>query len=956
MPTTNSRKTGKRERDEEEPESKRAKPAAPLGIRWYSISIDCPKPQEAAFADATKETFPLKHGTFEFGNYPNKSDFVEDWCGRVERSEHLFPIYEILRDGPTKFYADIEAIFPGAPPPNGELKQWITDIIAVFQSALNKVGVSDKAAQRVLTTYDCRPCGHGFKRSFHLTWPGLMFQNNHTAMKQFVRDEIMPQIKRDHRFAWTAHYKNGPAIKYAVDMAVYSKNRAWRITFARKEGKTCLVPWDLEHWKELEFSALNYMQSWFEESLCSQPDESCDMFPCPSVLELVELVEQPAPSLTSQVHGTSSAATPSLPAGNEQDRRFVKQVLFLLSRQRAENYEQWIRVGFGMSTVFGRDDDGLQLFQQFSNQAPSYDAASVKRTYQGSGGKIGIGSFITWLREDQPLLAPPLIQEYRSTGLRVEEEDQHMEQPEVLVQTDLQIHVQVQAETREIPNKMDEHHIMGLIDNFNANWRRVEALAEEGMLTKRQLIERAQEKKQLTQDIVMYMNQWLAIIRRETGKPNVFEEYKKWERNEWTREKEPVARFVIRQQVDCEKAYRKFKFCWCDSTLPSNPMSLWLDHRDSREFDSVSFDPKDTFPGEFNMFRGLAITLGMAVEADVTAFTDHIRTIWCKGNNELSEYLLNWMAHLIQFPGTKMCATPVLKGGQGAGKGIIVQILAMILGLPHFMQVTNVEEITGVFQEDKIKTNLLTFMDECTFAGDKKQSSILKGLLTEAWRHWNAKFINPVRVKNCSNYIVASNYDRIVFVETDDRRWLLIEVDDRYAGPQTPESKEYFARLLATDPRHVAHFLYNRDLSSFNPRQIPKTDYQRHQKRINFDSAMVWLNKMLEDGELPSTHAAESRLLNIHDDTILSKADVLDSYRNQHKDQFNHILGEERFFKVIYDALGGTTKDLTCKGPRINGKRKPSLRLPSLTDCRKRFAFKVNDPEWFSQAENEDLD
>ena len=47
------------------------------------------------------------------------------------------------------------------------------------------------------------------------------------------------------------------------------------------------------------------------------------------------------------------------------------------------------------------------------------------------------------------------------------------------------------------------------------------------------------------------------------------------------------------------------------------------------------------------------------------------------------------------------------------------------------------------FQSEKVKTNLLTFLDECTFAGDKKQASQLKGLLSEGTRKWEAKFLNP---------------------------------------------------------------------------------------------------------------------------------------------------------------------------------------------------------------------
>ena len=70
-------------------------------------------------------------------------------------------------------------------------------------------------------------------------------------------------------------------------------------------------------------------------------------------------------------------------------------------------------------------------------------------------------------------------------------------------------------------------------------------------------------------------------------------------------------------------------------------------------------------------------------------------------------------------------------------------------------------------------------------------------------------------------------------VEVDDRRWLCLEVSDKYRG-----NVEYFTKLIAVDIRHVAYFLYNRDITQFNPRgfnprQMPSTEYQHTQKILN---------------------------------------------------------------------------------------------------------------------------
>jgi hypothetical protein len=198
------------------------------------------------------------------------------------------------------------------------------------------------------------------------------------------------------------------------------------------------------------------------------------------------------------------------------------------------------------------------------------------------------------------------------------------------------------------------------------------------------------------------MNTWVCIIRRCTGKPNIIEEHSRRDRGEVR------TIFTLRSPSDAKEAYFKHTLGIFDA--PNlNPMDVWLRHKDAREYDSIDFDPLDggTTPDVFNLFRGIAYGPDQCVRDDEQAklVTDHILNIWCKGDQTVCDFLLDWMAHLVQRPGVKMVATPVLKGGQGAGKGIIVELLGRILGNEHFLAVTKLDSVTGQYQEEKIKTN-----------------------------------------------------------------------------------------------------------------------------------------------------------------------------------------------------------------------------------------------------------
>ena len=207
----------------------------------------------------------------------------------------------------------------------------------------------------------------------------------------------------------------------------------------------------------------------------------------------------------------------------------------------------------------------------------------------------------------------------------------------------------------------------------------------------------------------------------------------------------------------------------------------------------------------------------------------------------------------------------------------------------------------------------MTFLDECTFSGDKKQSAILKGIISEEHRSFNQKYAPKVTIQNYSNYIVASNFDHIVFVKKDDRRFLMIKVDDKYSGPKTPDRQAYFDKIVKTDPIHVAHFLYHRDITRFNPEDIPNTTYGRYQKILNFDSAIAWYNKLLL-GEI--TYLNEPFKLRNSEYTA-EKSTIYNCYRAQPTVSFRHSMDDAQFFACIYDAMSGTAKDFTH---RPNGK------------------------------------
>lgn len=114
------------------------------------------------------------------------------------------------------------------------------------------------------------------------------------------------------------------------------------------------------------------------------------------------------------------------------------QLVGLLHPRRADGYEEWSKVGFGIKNVLG--DDGIHLFVTFSQQSPKFSAKDCIDYYKGIKAKktgITIGSFHFWAKEDNPegyaLLFPPSAFGYEGQKKVFEENHFYLEGENAIV-------------------------------------------------------------------------------------------------------------------------------------------------------------------------------------------------------------------------------------------------------------------------------------------------------------------------------------------------------------------------------------------------------------------------------------------------------------------------------------------------------------------------------------------
>ncbi|MDH3667019.1 MAG: virulence-associated E family protein, partial [Paracoccaceae bacterium] len=281
--------------------------------------------------------------------------------------------------------------------------------------------------------------------------------------------------------------------------------------------------------------------------------------------------------------------------------------------------------------------------------------------------------------------------------------------------------------------------------------------------------------------------------------------------------------------------------------VPAPLSKVWLGDRDRARHSRVVFDPagEDPDPRAYNLWTGF-VTQNASTECE--KYLALTREVIADGSEEVAEYLLNWMALRVQQPGLKMEVAIALRGGQGLGKSLWVELFGELFG-PHFVAVSGAHGLASNFNKHLLQA-LLVFGDEMNAAGDRAMVSRLKTLVTQTHIQIEPKGVDAFSAPNRFALIVASNDDRVVQIDPDDRRWLALDVSARWKG-----DLDRFEKVVTgwrSGGREAFHrFLLDRDLGEFNHRRRPITATHTEQVRASFSGAMGIVHAILDRGETP---------------------------------------------------------------------------------------------------------
>lgn len=354
----------------------------------------------------------------------------------------------------------------------------------------------------------------------------------------------------------------------------------------------------------------------------------------------------------------------------------------------------------------------------------------------------------------------------------------------------------------------------------------------------------------------------------------------------------------------------------------------WFNHPKRRQLEGIVFAPGKDTPGQYNLWRGFAVD---PKEGDCSLYLKHIKDIISSGDINIYNYIIGWMAHSVQNMDNLVGTAIVLKGKQGAGKGIYVREFGRLFG-GHFTHISQSSHLTGKFNAH-LKQTIVLFADEACWGGDKQAEGPLKALITEPTLLIEGKGQDPITVKNHVHVLVSSNNDWVVPCGPEERRFLVVEVSDKRA-----QDGEYFGAIqkqMDNGGREaLLHYLMNYDLKGVDLRSFPKTEALFEMKMLGASPVhKFWFEKLMAG-------ALDCELDDWNKGVILA---------SKLQDDYGKFAGNAGVrHKGTDTELGTQLKKLVPAGHEIKerhmigGKRYPVYKFPSLIECRIHFETLMN--------------
>jgi hypothetical protein len=212
-------------------------------------------------------------------------------------------------------------------------------------------------------------------------------------------------------------------------------------------------------------------------------------------------------------------------------------------------------------------------------------------------------------------------------------------------------------------------------------------------------------------------------------------------------------------------------------------------------------------------------------EAAVEQFQALLKMV-CGNDDVLYQYVLRWLAHIIQKPYELPGVMLILSGGKGVGKDTVFDFLfAHVFGKKSSQNYTS----NGQFFEKHDtgrQGKLLVKLEEADRHICLKNASDLKAMVTGSEATFNPKCEKAVTIPNYCRFVFTTNTGNPVDFGEGERRFIILPCSAEKKGDLVYWTTVRNTLFNDQAGLAVAKFLEAVDLTGFNVRQLPENEYQ----------------------------------------------------------------------------------------------------------------------------------
>jgi hypothetical protein len=240
----------------------------------------------------------------------------------------------------------------------------------------------------------------------------------------------------------------------------------------------------------------------------------------------------------------------------------------------------------------------------------------------------------------------------------------------------------------------------------------------------------------------------------------------------------------------------------------------WFAAPETKRYESLTFDPEAPFgdcKNEWNTWRGWKYT---PAAGDCSLYLEHIKENICDGDADINEYILDFLAQMIQNPKKKIFHSLAIKGQKGTGRSVFVQIFMELFG-DAAVEISDSDVLTNQFN-GILANRILIYGDEAFWSGDRKNRGKLKNLISSPVMRITYKSKDTITMPNYLRFIFTTNEDWAAPVEKGERRWVTLR-----CGNGKIRNSAYFKEML----KQMEQGGYAALMKLFIERDISKRDW-----------------------------------------------------------------------------------------------------------------------------------